>query len=250
MKVLLFAAALGIACSAAAQNAPANLTPDADKDGRVRTQFVAHDKAVLSSEIAAKISSLPFREGDSFRAGQTLVAFDCALFRASLAKAEATAQAARQTLKVDRRLAELNSIGNLEVEQASAKVKEAEAEAAAMRVTVGKCAIAAPFSGSVAKLSVASHEFVSPGKPLMEILDTRKLELQMIVPSRWLAWLKKGGHFSVKVDELDKEYPARVVRLGARIDPVSQTISVVGEVQGSHPELLPGMSGWAMLKGK
>jgi len=251
MKLLIVAAALGVACSAvAAQNAPANVTPDADKDGRVRTQFVAHDKAVLSSEIAATVSSLPFREGDSFRAGQTLVAFDCALYRASLAKAEATAQAARQTLKVDQRLAELNSIGNLEVEQAAAKVKEAEAEAAAMRVTVGKCAIAAPFSGSVAKLSVASHEFVSPGKPLMEILDTRKLELQMIVPSRWLAWLKKGGQFTVKVDELDKEYPARVVRLGARIDPVSQTISVVGEVRGSHPELLPGMSGWAMLKSR
>ncbi len=250
MKWLIPAAALSMALCAAAQNVPANLAADADKDGRVRAQFVAHDKAVLSSEIAAKISSLPFREGDSFRAGQTLVAFDCALYRASLSKAEAAAEAARQTLKVNRRLAELNSIGNLEVEQAAAKVKEAEAEASAMRVTVGKCTLAAPFSGSVAKLHVASHEFVSPGKPLMEILDTRRLELQMIVPSRWLAWLKKDSRFSVKVDELDKEYPARVVRLGARIDPVSQTISVVGEVQGVHPELLPGMSGWAMLKGR
>jgi multidrug efflux pump subunit AcrA (membrane-fusion protein) len=82
----------------------------------------------------------------------------------------------------------------------------------------------------------------------MEILNSRQLELHMIVPSRWLAWLKKGSRFNVRVDELDKDFPARVVRLGASIDPVSQTISVVGEVQGAHPELLPGMSGWAMLK--
>jgi RND family efflux transporter MFP subunit len=205
---------------------------------------------VLSSEIAAKISSLPFREGESFRAGQTLVAFDCALFRASLSKAEATAEAARQTLKVNQRLAELNSIGNLEVEQAAAKVKEAEAETVAMRVTVDKCVLAAPYSGSVGELKVALHEFVAPGKPLMEILDTRRLELHMIVPSRWLAWLKKGTGFSVRVDELDRQYRARVIRLGARIDPVSQTLPIVGEVEGSHPELLPGMSGWAALKAR
>ncbi len=246
-SALLLAAALGATASASAQNVPRGQA-DADQDGRVRAQFVAHDKATLSSEIAANISHLPFREGDSFRAGQTLISFDCALYRASLSKAEASAQAARQTLKVDKRLAELNSIGNLEVEQAAAKVKEAEAEVAAMRVTVGKCTLAAPFSGSVAKLDVAAHEFVSPGKPLMDILDTRHLELQMIVPSRWLAWLKKGSGFTVKVDELGKEYRAHVVRLGARIDPVSQTIAIVGEVQGPHSELLAGMSGWARLK--
>jgi RND family efflux transporter MFP subunit len=248
MQYLIFAAALGIACSAAAQGVSSSAATDVNKDGRVRAQFIARDKAVLSSEISANISSLPFREGSSFQAGQVLVSFDCALYRASLAKAEASAEAARQTLKVDRRLAELNSIGSLEVDQAAAKVKEAEAEASAMRVTVGKCALTAPFSGSVSKLSVASHEFVSAGKPLMEILDSRRLELHMIVPSRWLAWLKKGSRFNVRVDELDKDFPARVVRLGASIEPVSQTISVVGEVQGSHPELLPGMSGWAMLK--
>jgi RND family efflux transporter MFP subunit len=243
--VLRHAAAIAACCMmpvlAAAQ-------AEVDKDGRVRAQFVARDKAELSSEIAASISSLPFREGESFRAGQTLVAFDCALYRASLTKAEASAEAARQTLKVDRRLEELNSIGNLEVEQAAAKVKEAEAEAAAMRVTVSKCVLAAPYDGSVAELKVAAHEFVSPGKPLMRILDTRHLELHLIVPSRWLAWLKKGGTFGVSVDELGRTYRAHVVRFGAQIDPISQTVPLVAEVDGSHPELRPGMSGWAAIR--
>lgn len=250
MRFLIVAAALGISCAAFAQTAPATGKPTAEapRDGRIRVQFVARQKAVLSSEIAANISRLPFREGDTFKAGQTLVAFDCALFHASLAKAEATVEAARQTLKVNRRLAELNSIGKLQVDQAAARVKEAEAETTAMRVTVGKCTLNAPFAGRIASLKVDAHEFVSPGKPLMEILDTHSLELQMIVPSRWLTWLKKGSPFSVKVDELGRDYTATVTRLGARIDPVSQTISVAAEVDGKHPELLPGMSGWATAK--
>jgi RND family efflux transporter MFP subunit len=226
----------------------ADSTSDAGRDGRIRVQFVAYQQSVLSSELSAKIASMPFREGDTFRAGQTLVSFDCGLFRAQLNKAEASAEAARQTLKVDQRLAQLNSIGSLDVDLAAAKVKETEAEAGAMRATVGKCTLAAPFAGRVAKQNAQAFEYVAPGKPLLEILDTRRLELQMIVPSKWLAWLKIGGRFSVKVDELDREYTARIVRLGARIDPVSQSISLAGEVEGAHPELLPGMSGAAMFK--
>ena len=241
---LLAFAASGISVPAFAADA----TADAGKDGRIRVQFVAFQQSVLSSELSAKIAAMPFREGDTFRQGQTLVSFDCGLFRAQLNKAEASAEAARQTLKVDQRLAQLNSIGALDVELAASKVKETEAEAGAMRATVSKCVLPAPFTGRVAKLDAQAFEFVAPGKPLLEILDTRRLELQMIVPSKWLAWLKVGGHFTVKVDELEREYTARIVRVGARIDPVSQSISLAGEVEGAHPELLPGMSGAAAFK--
>ena len=236
---------IGLASCVVVAKASTTQVPDADKDGRIRVQFISRQQSTLSSELSAKIGSLPFREGDTFRAGQVLVSFDCGLYRAQLNKAEASAQAAKQTLKVNQRLAELNSIGSLDVDLAAAKVKETEAETAAMRVMVGKCTLIAPFSGRIAKLHVDPHEFVSPGKPLLDILNTDQLELQMIVPSKWLARLKVGSNFDMKVDELDKNYNARVTRLGAKIDPVSQSVFLAGQVEGKHPELLPGMSGWA-----
>ncbi|GAA5786898.1 efflux RND transporter periplasmic adaptor subunit [Chitiniphilus shinanonensis] len=229
---------------AVAPAAPGNFA-GADKDGRIRTQLVARESVVISSEINAKIARLPWKEGDSFRAGQALVTFDCSLFQAQLRKAEATHEAARKLLDTNRRLAELNSVGKLEVEQAEAKVKEAAAETAYMRTTVGKCTIPAPFNGRVAKRVASSYEFVTSGKPLLEIVDTGALELQMIVPSKWLARIKVGTPFTVQVDELNQSYPAQVLRIGARIDPVSQTISITGRITGNHPDLLPGMSGWA-----
>lgn len=219
--------------------------PSQDKEGRIRVQLSALQQTLLSAEIAARIASLPFKEGDAFKAGQLLVSFDCALFRAQLAKADAATEAARQTLKVNRRLAELGSISTLEVDQAAGKAKESEAEAAAMRVTVSKCAIAAPYSGRVAKLHVEPFQYVQQGKPIVEILDSQKLEVKLIVPSKWLAWLNKDTRFDIHVDELNRDYKARVTRLGARIDPVSQSVSLAGEVDGAHPELLSGMSGWA-----
>jgi membrane fusion protein, multidrug efflux system len=217
----------------------------AEQPQRVRVQFGSLHEAMLSSELSAKISSIPFREGDSFKQGQALVTFDCDLYRAQLAKAEASAQAAHEALKVSERLNELESVGILEVQQIAAKAKEANAEAAAMRTIVGKCVLTAPFSGRVGKVEAKQYQFVAPGQALLEVLDTQQLELQMIVPSKWLAWLKVGSPFSVHVDELGRAYSGRIVRLGARIDAVSQSISLAGRMNGRHPELLPGMSGWA-----
>ncbi|MGC3965229.1 MAG: efflux RND transporter periplasmic adaptor subunit [Rhodocyclaceae bacterium] len=240
------AALLALAASAQAAAPDNTLT---DKDGRVRTQLSARNDVVISSELSAKIASLPLREGDAFRAGQTLVSFDCTLFQAQLAKARATNEAAQQTLAVNKRLAELNSVGRLEVNQAEAKVKESGAEVAYMQATVSKCQIPAPFAGRVVKRVATAQQYVTPGTQLIAIIDSGELEVQMIVPSRWLASVKTGTRFSVQVDELGKSFPARVVRTGARIDPVSQSIQITGVMEAPAGTLLPGMSGWAVFPG-
>lgn len=249
---LLAAAVLLGPGSAAAQKAVAALPPlptslAADQDGRVRAQLSSRNAVTLSSELAARIATLPLRDGDAFREGQVLVSFDCSLFDSQLQKAEASAEAANAMVMSNQRLAELNSIGQYELATAQARLKEAQAEVAGMRTVVRRCAIAAPFNGRVGKRHAATHQYVTPGTPLLDIVETGTMEVQMIVPSRWLAWLKPGAAFTVQVDELGKTSPARVQRLGAQIDPVSQSIAVVGAIDGNPGGLLPGMSGWALF---
>lgn len=253
--VMVVQSALAAAPQPAAPRAPAPAVPAAppaapasghtQDDGRIRIQLVARDQVDLSSEISAKIASMPFRDGDAFRAGQTLVSLDCSLYAAQLHKAQAEADAAVQLKRVNDRLSQLHSIGEIDVQQAEAKAKASAAEVAYMQATVRKCSIAAPFDGRVVKRSAAAQQFAEPGKPLLTIVDTSHLELKMIVPSKWLAWLKPGHPLSVNVDEVGKTYPATVARIGARVDPVTQTVDVTAALSGRAPELLPGMSGWA-----
>ena len=47
----------------------------------------------------------------------------------------------------------------------------------------------------------------------------------------------------MRIEETEKSYPAKVTRLGGRVDPVSQSIRVIGEITGKAPELMAGMSG-------
>lgn len=242
--VLCLQVTTGVAWAGQLTGLPPAIAASPD-EGRIRIQLVPRDQVDLSSEIPATIASIPLREGDSFAPGQTLITLDCALYTAQLRKAQAEADAARELWQVDQRLVKLHSVGALEAYQADAKMKESEAEVAYVQATVSKCSITAPFGGRVLKRFASAQEFVEAGKPLLTIIDTSRLELKMIVPSKWLPSLKRGHGLTVQIAEVGKTYPARIVRIGARVDPVTQTVDVTAALTGHAPELLPGMSGWA-----
>jgi multidrug resistance efflux pump len=126
-------------------------------------------------------------------------------------------------------------------------VDKSRAELAMADAAASKCDIAAPFNGITVEQKAQEFQYATPGQPLLEILDDRSLEIELIAPSRWLAWLKPGYGFDVHIDETDKTYPAIITRVGGRVDPVSQTVKVFGEVRGNANELMAGMSGRANI---
>ena len=209
----------------------------------IRAQLVARRYATLSAEIGAKVDRLPVPEGGSFRAGQLLVSFDCSLQQAQLQKAQAELSAAEKTLKANVELQKLNSVGMLELELSEAAVQRARAEVVGNQALIKKCSIHAGYGGRIAEQKTREQQYVQPGQPLLDVLDDSVLDLEFIVPSGWLAWLKTGAAFRIAVLETGKSYPARITRLGARVDPVSQSLKVAAAIDGRFPELIAGMSG-------
>ncbi len=219
-------------------------SPSAALDPReIRAQLSPLRYTTIAAEIGAKVNRLPVREGGVFRAGQPLVQFDCAIQRAGLDKARAVLSGSEKTWNANKRLSELNAVGKVELELSEAEVIKNRAEVSATGTMLGKCSIAAPFSGRVAEQKVREQQYVQAGQALLDIIDDSALELEFIVPSRWLAWLKAGYAFQVAIDEVGKSYPAKVQRIGARVDPVSQSIKLTAAIDGKFPELVAGMSG-------
>ncbi|WP_231502067.1 efflux RND transporter periplasmic adaptor subunit [Herbaspirillum sp. RV1423] len=214
----------------------------------IRAQLAPVRYTTIAAEIGAVVARLPVPEGGRFQRGQPLVQFDCAVQNAQLNKARAILNAADKGWQANKRLAELNSVGKVELDNSEAEVAKSRADVAAQAAIVAKCAIAAPFSGRIAEQKIREQQFAQPGQALLEILDDSSLELEFIVPSRWLAWVKPGSTFQVRIDETGKAYPAKVQRLGARVDPVSQSVKVVGVIDGKFNELMAGMSGAVMFR--
>lgn len=214
----------------------------------IRAQLMPRRYTTIAAEIGAKISSMPIAEGNAFKTGQVLVQLDCALQQAQLDKAMAELEGAEQTLKSNLRLEELNSVGQLELDLSKSAVNKARADVNANKAVLTKCQVTAPFQGRIAEQKVREQQYVQPGQALLDILDDSALELEFLVPSIWLRWLRVGGGFEVHIDETRKTYPAKFTRIGARVDPVSQSIKVNATINGRFPELMAGMSGKVLIK--
>ena len=240
------AAGAGLAGPAGGQAVMSAARPSIERQ-EIRAQLMPRRYTTIAAEVGAKIARLPVPEGGAFKAGQLLVGFDCSLQQSQLEKAQAEQESAEQTMKSNLRLAELNSVGELDLALSRAALNKARAEVSANQAVLNKCSIAAPFSGRITEQKAREQQFVQPGQALLDIMDDSSLELEFLVPSSWLVWLRPGHAFQIQIDETRKSYPARFIRLGARIDPVSQSIKVTAAIDGRYPELIAGMSGRAQI---
>lgn len=218
---------------------------DSTAESSVRGILRAQDQAVLASEINGRVLEMPFRDGESFHSGDLLVRFDCSAYQAQLAAALAAEKASRQELAQNSQLAQMKSVGRHAVALSEAHLAQAQAESQLYRIQVERCRILAPFDGQVVTRKIQVHESASQGAPLLEVVNNRQLDIYLLVPSRWLSRLRAGQHFVFTPDETGKPFQAQIVRLGARIDETSQTLTLIGRPLQADTSLLAGMSGTA-----
>lgn len=224
-----------------------DVPPASPDELEIRGHLLPRRYATLASEIGGKAQRVAVREGDRFQEGQSLVTLDCSILRAQLDRAKAVLAEAEKVRSSNRRLVELKTAGELEAQTAELETAKARGDVNVLQATLGKCAVAAPFSGRVAEQKVREQQYVQPGQALLDVIDDSALEIECIVPSRWLTWLRPGHPFQFQVAETGKSYAAKVSRLGAKADPVSQSIKVVGELVTGPADLLAGMSGRVLM---
>lgn len=210
--------------------------------------LVPQAEATMSSQMAGKITKLPFKSGSRFKKGEVLVKLDCAIHLAQLERAEAELAKAEATYRSNIMLLEMRSTSKLDVKISEADVKSAKADIGIVNATLKYCVVKAPFDGLVIKSHIHPHESVTEGQKLLDIVNMKTPEIQAFVPSLWIRWLKSDTPFTVTIEETSKTYPAKVARLVGKVDAVSQTIEIHGMFLKSHEDLLSGMSGIAIFK--
>jgi membrane fusion protein, multidrug efflux system len=215
---------------------------------RVRVVVRSYETAAISAEINARITRLPDREGDRFAKGDILVEFDCRRLVAELAAARALVKGRQATFDMERQRFQYKSTGMLVVEQASAELEKATADAEGVDARRASCQIVAPFDGRVSEKIAQLHEIAQTNQPVIRIINDSKLELMLMVPSAWLARIHPGTSFSVKFDETGETHNARVLQSTGLIDPVSQSARVIAELADPRAAIGPGMSGTALFK--
>jgi len=223
--------------------------PDANvyQETAARGVLRASQTAEIAAGMAGRILKAGYKPGQYFKSGALLAKFDCTRQEAELA----AVKQAHQTLSVKHEntseLFNLGAAGQLDVTIARSEMQQASAEADAIKARLKDCAVYAPYSGYVTARHVSAYETPQAGQPLYSIQRAGTLELSVITPSKWMRWIKKGQNFDFTVDETGETFNAKIVRIGASVDPVSQTIEITAKPTGKT-KALAGMSGVARFE--
>ena len=232
---------------AAPLRSPVRAAPLVDAPDVVGVQVVARSDAVIGAPMAGRLRAFPLRDGDRFEQGEVIARFVCAQIDGMMARATATLGKKQQQLNIAARLRQLGTNNLADYSLAAAEVREAQADLGIAQANQDNCTVIAPFTGRVGNVMTRNHEFVAAGAPLLELIGDQELELELILPSRWLVWLKPGVGFEVRIQETGQSYRAEIVRISGKVDSVSQSIKAYGRIHGPVAGLLAGMSGQATL---
>jgi membrane fusion protein (multidrug efflux system) len=211
--------------------------------GSIRGQLRPSYHTVISAGLSARLLSFPVLVGQQVVTGEKIAEFDCSVQKASVEVGIGRHEASQQRLLVSKRLEEYGNIGALELALAEAELIIAEAELERERSIMAECIVISPFSGTITDKFVQAHQYTNRGDQLFELIDTHNLEIEMIVPSILLRSHKPGANFTIHIEETGQVVEATINRTVGVVDPVSQTVKLIGEMLSEGEGLLPGMSG-------
>ena len=235
----------------------------------------ARESAVVSAQVMGRIQQVLVHEGDSVRAGQTLVVLDDAALHASVEQAQAGVKAAQNaqvaaqtnaalaasTLDRYKQLQSEKSVSPQEMDEVSRRAEAAAANLEAVRAQTdaaraqenGACTmmsftrLVAPFAGVVTARMADPGTMAAPGVPLLQVDQAGALQLQASVDESAISAIHKGMKVPVAIDGGSPgNLAGTVAEIVPAADPSSHSFLVKIDLPSST-QMRAGMYGTAMF---
>ena len=154
----------------------------------------------LAFEVPGKIADVKIDIGDAVKKNEILAALDPAEMQANLNQAQAKFDLAEQALKRFKDLKSKGFISNQELDRANSEFLIAKAQVDLYSVKLEQTFIRAPFDGYIQNRFLDSGTVISPGAPILEIIDSTVVEAHVSVPSNVIEGLKEGEFYNFLID--------------------------------------------------
>ncbi len=219
-------------------------------DLRAIGSLQSDESVQIASEIAGRVTELPFSEGATVKAGDVLVKLDEALVQAEVADTQARYDLATGNLGRANTLARSGNVTERARDEATANSATALAALELAKVRLSKHTIRAPFSGVVGIRKVSPGAYVAIGQPIVNIekIDTLKVEFKL--PELFLSQIKVGQDVDVEVDALPgKTFPGTIYAIDPQVDVNGRALAIRAKLPNPDLVLRPGLFVRIMVKG-
>lgn len=213
-------------------------------------------RSLIASEVEGMVESFPVEEGQYVNQGDILAQFntrtieiDLSEAKASKREAQARYQLARENLNrfeaLERKgVASVQQLQDAEAEKRawSARIGQLQAQIDSNEYKLEKSKITAPFSGYVTDERTEIGEWVVKGGPIVEMIDTETLEINVDMPERYITKIQKGQKATVNLDALpDLKIEGEITSLVPQADSEARTFPVKVTVDNKDSVIKSGM---------
>ena len=216
-------------------------TRDFETFVEVQGSVTSDEIVAATAEVAGRITRLTVDEGDNVRRGQLIATLDLESLDKQIAEIETSLSLARETYNRYQRLWDQNIGSEIQLLQSKNQVERLEKSLETIRFQQGKQNVYAPISGSVEQVFTKQGEIASPGLPIVQILDTRKVKVVVDIPETYLAAVQRGQTVKVNFPALNREIDAKVTQLGRTIDPNNRTFEMEIALNNTDGTLKPNL---------
>jgi membrane fusion protein, multidrug efflux system len=200
------------------------------------------ESVILRPEVAGRISSIAFQEGQRVAKGAQLIRLDTAVPQAEVQQARANMVLAKN--KFDRAvdLAKSNYISGQARDEAENNLKVAEAALQLSEAKLAKMDLRAPFSGIIGLRSVSVGDYVKEGADLVNLESIDPLKVDFRVPEVYMRQVQVGQSLQVQLDALPgKTFEGKVFAVNPLIDAAGRAVVIRAMVRNPDTSLRPGM---------
>lgn len=196
----------------------------------------------VSAELPGKVTHIAFRSGDMVEKGALLVQLDTSSEQAQLPGADAAVTLARLNLRRADQLLEEHIISPAEHDRAVADFRQARAEADAIRATIAKKTLRAPFSGRLGIRLVDLGQMLSEGQAVVSLQQLDPIHVNFLLPQQQLSGLSTGLPVRITGDSLqDQTVEGHINALNPEIDSTTRNIRIQATLANPDEQLRPGM---------
>ena len=216
--------------------AATNLTDEVAATGSI----LPEESLIIKSELSGKITTLNIREGQSVSKGQLLFSINADEAQAAIQKQQYNIKLFRNQERRQRTLLDKEYISVQEYETSNNQLLTAQADLQALRASLDKAYVRAPFSGVLGLTTATVGTYVSPGAEITTLSRVRPVKIDFAVPGRFASNVRVGDVVGVVDESTNKSYNAKVYAIDPQIDPVSRTQPVRARFANTNNELRPG----------
>ncbi|MCL4767017.1 MAG: efflux RND transporter periplasmic adaptor subunit [Hyphomicrobiaceae bacterium] len=243
-------AAPGQVAAVAVEAAPARMDVFHD-DLRAVGSLMSEESVQIASEIAGRIESFGFSEGQPVAAGAELIKLDDALARAELTDAQARFGLASANRDRARALSKTGHVTGRAHDEADANYQIAQAALELAHVRLSKHVIKAPFGGIVGLRNASVGAYVSIGTPIVNLEKIDVLKIDFKLPEAALTQVGTGQSVAVEVDALPgRTFAAEVYAISPMVDINGRALHVRARMANPDLVLRPGLFARILVKGR